>query len=104
MPPVLLLLLIINPIVAFAGPAIDIEIQGLDRTYRTNVLNYLDLEKRKDDENLTVTWLKRLHAKAPDQIRAALEPFGYYNPEIEASLTEKNGKWYAVYVVDVGPP
>jgi translocation and assembly module TamA len=101
---VLFLMLVINPIVVFAGPAIDIEIQGLNRTYRTNVLNYLDLEKRKDDENLTVTWLKRLHAKAPDQIRAALEPLGYYNPEIEASLTEKNGKWYAVYVVDVGPP
>ncbi|MDX2427253.1 MAG: POTRA domain-containing protein, partial [Xanthomonadales bacterium] len=103
-PRVLFLLLIINPIVAFAGPAIDIEIKGLNRTYRNNVLNYLDLEKRKDNENFTVTWLKRLHAKAPDQIRAALEPFGYYNPEIEASLTEKNGKWFAVYVVDVGPP
>ena len=103
-PRVLFLLLIINPIVAFAGPAIDIEIKGLNRTYRNNVLNYLDLEKRKDNENFTVTWLKSLHAKAPDQIRAALEPFGYYNPEIEASLTEKNGKWFAVYVVDVGPP
>ncbi|MBT8126707.1 MAG: outer membrane protein assembly factor, partial [Gammaproteobacteria bacterium] len=101
---VLFLLLVINPIVVFAGPAIDIEIKGLDRIYRTNVLNYLDLEKRKDDENLTVTWLKRLHAKAPDQIRVALTPFGYYNPEIEGSLTEKNGKWFAVYVVDVGSP
>ncbi|MEN8131437.1 MAG: autotransporter assembly complex family protein [Pseudomonadota bacterium] len=101
---VLLLFLIYIPIVAVAGPAIDIEIKGLDSEHRDNVLNYLDIEKRKDNENFTVTWLKRLHAKAPDQIRAALEPFGYYNPDVDASLTEQDGKWYAVYDVDLGLP
>ena len=67
------------PFVALGGPAIDIEINGLESEHRENVRNYLDIEKRKDNENFNLTWLKRLHAKAPDQIRAALEPFGYYN-------------------------
>jgi translocation and assembly module TamA len=100
----LLLFLICIPIVVTAGPAVDIKINGLDGEYKDNVLNYLDLEKRRENENFTVTWLKRLHAKAPDQIRAALEPFGYYNPNIDASLTEKDGKWLAVYDVDLGLP
>ncbi|MCP4410828.1 MAG: outer membrane protein assembly factor [Gammaproteobacteria bacterium] len=101
---VLLLFLIYIPAVVLAGPAIDIEIKGIEGEYRDNVLNYLDIEKRKDNENFTVTWLKRLHAKAPDQIRAALEPYGYYNPDIDVSLTEKDGEWFAVYDVNLGQP
>jgi len=101
---VLLFFLTCLPIVALAGLEIEIVINGLDGEYRDNVLNHLDIERRKDNEDLTVTWLKRLHAKALDQIRAALEPFGYYNPKIEDSLTERNGKWFVVYDVHLGPP
>src|SRR5690606_39333137 len=35
---------------------------------------------------------------------AALQPFGYYDPAIEASLERDGEDWIARYVVDPGPP
>lgn len=99
-----MLLIVCFPIVVSAAPTVDVEVEGLEGEYLDNVLFYLDIEKRKDDENFNVAWLKRLHAQAPEQIRTALEPFGYYNPDINASLTEKDGKWLATYEVDLGSP
>jgi translocation and assembly module TamA len=43
-------------------------------------------------------------SRAPEEIQDALEPFGFYEPAVEQELTEKNGRWRAMYVIDPGPP
>jgi translocation and assembly module TamA len=48
--------------------------------------------------------LRRLNREAPDQIRAALQPFGYYDPQISSSLEQRNGEWTARYAVQPGQP
>lgn len=42
--------------------------------------------------------------KAPDEIRLALQPFGYYRSEIETELAPTEDGWRASYRIDPGPP
>jgi len=58
----------------------------------------------KEDKDLTERWIKRLHKQAPDEIREALQPYGYYIPKIQTDLVELEGKWLATYTVDIGTP
>ena len=96
------------PVVLAAAPKVKIVVQGLDgkldRKLKDNVLAYLSLVRQQKAPELSVHRIRRLHRRAPGEIRQALEPFGYYRPHIEASLTEVNGAWRAVYRIDPGPP
>ncbi|WP_457670417.1 autotransporter assembly complex protein TamA [Thiolapillus sp.] len=80
-----------------------VEISGLEGALLENAQAYLGLLQKKDDPNLTEQWIKHLHEKAVEEIRQALQPFGYYNARVEASLENSAGKWIASYVVHPGP-
>jgi translocation and assembly module TamA len=45
-----------------------------------------------------------LYERAPDELRMALEPFGFYLPEIDASVVRNEARWAARLAVDPGPP
>jgi len=48
--------------------------------------------------------MRRLHQKAAQEITAALQPYGFYQPKITPSLTELGtSEWQARYVIDAGP-
>ncbi len=89
---------------AFAEIPLTVEVSGLEDQLKTNVINFLGIEKNKNNKELSVRWIKRLHEKAPKEIREALYPFGYYQAKIKAELTEKKGKWLARYIIDAGEP
>jgi translocation and assembly module TamA len=49
--------------------------------------------------------LRWLHSKAEEEIQQALQPYGYYQPTIEANLTQTGPQnWVARYKIDRGPP
>jgi len=85
-------------------PVVKVEIVGLSAELETNVRLFLSIEQQKGHPLLSIGRIRRLHVKADQEIAAALQPFGYYRPEISGSLTEQaNGEWLARYVVDAGP-
>ncbi|MCF8056646.1 MAG: autotransporter assembly complex protein TamA [Desulfocapsa sp.] len=75
-----------------AAISLDVEIIGLDEHLEKNALNFLGIEKRKNDQDLTIRGMKRLHEQAPDEIREALQPFGYYLPVIQSELSQTKGE------------
>ncbi|HUT40729.1 MAG TPA: outer membrane protein assembly factor [Gammaproteobacteria bacterium] len=48
--------------------------------------------------------IRRLHRRAEKDIRAALQPYGYYEPVIESSLEQQGERWIASYRIVHGPP
>jgi translocation and assembly module TamA len=80
--------LIVFPLPALAAILLHVDVIGLEDPLKTNVINFLDIEKKKDDKELTIRWMKRLHEQAPDEIRAALQPYGYYLPVIQPELSQ----------------
>jgi translocation and assembly module TamA len=84
--------------------AVEVEIVGLSDELLLNVEAHLDLKKRGRDEGLSEVAIRRLYAGADEKIRAALRPFGYYNPQIDGRLEAVDGGWVARFEIDPGPP
>jgi translocation and assembly module TamA len=104
---VMMLLLLfgaLTPLRAHAGLNVSVEVKGISGKLLTNVLAYLSIEQQKFDPNLTELQLQRLHARAKAEIAKALQPFGYYDPQIKGTLQHSDDHWLARYQVDPGPP
>ncbi len=92
------------PLSASAKTDLTVEVRGLKEPFEKNVLQFLDINRMKDDKDLTVRGIKRLHKQAPQEIRDALQPYGYYAPDIKDSLVKNQDTWQATYTVNKGKP
>ena len=94
---------------AFLSPAlhaavrVKVEVEGVPRRLAQNIHSALSLEQA-DKDDLTEERIRRLHAEAPAEIGEALQPFGYYRPQIRSELRQEKDRWIAHYEVDAGPP
>ncbi|MEW6116529.1 MAG: autotransporter assembly complex family protein [Nitrospirota bacterium] len=114
LPGLALILLIIGLVCAASAetvqlPAVEttgleVEVVGVEDPLRSNILSYLTIEQRKHDPFLTPGTIAELHEQAPDEIRRALQPFGFYTPEISADLIRRDRHWTARYAVKPGRP
>jgi translocation and assembly module TamA len=102
-----------------AEPRVELEISGLDKALQENVRAHLGIARLVQQNGLipfipsdqyqpamtimesNVRWL---HHQATEEIGQALQPFGYYEPAVEAKLTRNGDTWRALYHVDTGPP
>lgn len=86
------------------NPHVVVEIQGISGDLLKNARAYLSIETYHDSATLTQSLVDRLNARAPEEIRNALEPYGYYDTRVVSDLTETATGWYAKYVVTPGTP
>ncbi len=88
---------------AFAA-GVKVELEGLNEEQREAVRATLDLgdyEKR----DVSGAELRAAYADAEQQIRSALEPFGYYDTQVQKSLSgDAEEGWNAKFVVQPGEP
>jgi translocation and assembly module TamA len=83
-----------------ADPAVIVE--GVTGKVRENVIASLSIYQERERSDLSPARLRRLHELAPEEIRTALQPFGYYRPRIRASLNQDAEGWTARYEIDPG--
>src|SRR5690606_26455260 len=76
---------------------------GLSGQLLENVRASLSIEREKEEPALSEARIRRLHGLAPDEIRRALQPFGYYRPQIESELVRKDSTLTARYRISPGP-
>lgn len=84
---------------------IIVDIQGLEGEALENVRGHLSLAQPQ--KRLSFTRLKLLYQQAPQQIKTALQPFGFYNPEITSSLSkipDQEHTWKATFQIKEGEP
>ena len=100
----LTLLLCLCSATVFAQASVVVEISGIEKPLEENVRLFLSIEQQKDNALLSEGRLRRLHKKALLEISSALQPFGYYRPVVESSLTLISPeRWKASYQIDPGP-
>jgi translocation and assembly module TamA len=88
----------------WAQPLIQVEIEGIDELLETNVRLFLSIEQQRDHALMSVGRMRRLHQKADQEIAAALQPYGFYQPKVTSSLSELDtDEWQARYLIDAGP-
>lgn len=98
------LLLLCAVATAAETPRLEIEITGVAGDLLDNVRANLELYQQREHPLLGDALIRRLHRRADDEIRKALEPFGYYRARVDGSLTRTEQGWRARYVIDPGAP
>lgn len=91
---------------AAGAPAAElkIEINGLPEEQRDAVRGSLELNNY-DKRDISPAQLRAAYKESDEQIRRALEPFGYYDAQITKSLTgDAASGWSARFDVTPGPP
>jgi translocation and assembly module TamA len=69
-----------------AEEAVQVVIEGIENAERANVAAALVLPPGLVKEGeIDQQWLERFEKQVPDKVRRAMEPFGYYNPEVSLS-------------------
>lgn len=103
----LVLLLLLGTFIStqsWAQPVVKVDIKGIDTELETNVRLFLSIEQQRAHPLMSDGRIRRLHQKANAEIAAALQPYGFYQPEITSTLTEQEAhSWLASYVIDTGP-
>ncbi len=98
------LLILLGPLAAFAGPPLEVTVEGVEGKLLENVLARLRINVYSQDSDLSEAEILRLHQLGTEDIGAALAPYGYYSAQISASLTRSGEGWTASYTVDPGKP
>jgi len=86
---------------------VEINIGGIDGELLTNVKAYLSLEQQKNHPRLSDFQIRRFYHKATEEIKQALQPLGYYHPEIKSELKqpeEPDNIWRVFYHIKAGDP
>jgi translocation and assembly module TamA len=94
------------PAISAIEEPVQVTIEGLTDMERSNVAAALALppglvEEGRVDEQ----WLERFEQQIPGKVRSAMEPFGYYRPEISVNVGKPDGGVYRLRVtVNKGEP
>jgi len=89
------------------GVKLKVEVSGVSGELEKNVLAHLAIHQEQGNPDLLLSRIRHLHAKATQQIGAALQPFGYFRPKVDKALektaSEEGQRWVARYTIDPGP-
>lgn len=86
------------------GAGVNVELDGLDDEQSEAVRAALELDEY-EKRDISPAELRAAYSEADEQIRQALEPFGYYDTQVEKSLSgDPSNGWKAKFVVKPGEP
>lgn len=97
----LVLLMMCQIPVVFAD-TLSITFDGINPDLQQHVLGYLAIERERSREEFLPSRLQRLHNQAANQIKTALQAFGYYRVKVEGDLQHGTEGWQAHYHVELG--
>jgi len=87
-----------------AAAGLKVAVRGVDGVERANVEARLSILGYAGEGGEDEAEIRRLHRRAEDDIRGALQAYGYYGPQVRGRLSGSGAGWSAVYDVDPGSP
>lgn len=82
--------------------AVNVEILGVSAPLKRQISATVEIATAKGD--LPVSTVRNLHRRAPEQIKASLQPLGYYRVEVQDELVPSGENFQARYHVQAGEP
>lgn len=83
---------------------LDISITGIEDPLLANVRASLSLLSSPTGKHLTDAMVDKLYEQADDEIKKALEPYGYYSPSIQKKIRRENDVRHVAIHIDPGEP
>jgi len=96
-------LLALLPLAA-AHASIEIVIPEATEAIQTNIRAFLSLTRYAERNDLTPETMSRLQRRIVSETRAALEPLGYYEPQVTYEASHEGDKWRVTIHVTPGRP
>ncbi|AMN48211.1 hypothetical protein ACG33_14110 [Steroidobacter denitrificans] len=87
---------------AYAG--IEIRIPDVGTAIENNIRAYLSLTRYEERSDITAQTMSRLQRRIVSETRLALEPLGYYEPEISYDIRQDGDTWHVRIDVKPGLP
>lgn len=81
-----------------------LSISNASKEQEVDLLESFNVGEKEKRPDLSEPTIRRLHRLAPEEICKAMQPFGYYEPKIDARLEKLMGVWQAAYRIAPGPP
>lgn len=97
----LCLILAWMPLVTHAG--VTLHVKGLDEPLAKVVASSVQLSQY-EKRDVTEAQVRHLFDNAPDQVRAALRPYGYFDAHVEGDIRQAGDDWVVTLDVDTGEP
>ena len=98
-------LLVISGVSAWAAAPVEVVVEGLEGDARQNVETALSLPEGLTKEGeVDDLLLARFQEEIPQTVKEALEPFGYYHPQVEVATERLPEQLRLRITVDPGPP
>jgi translocation and assembly module TamA len=88
---------------AQSNGVIAVNLDGIDGDAEANARAALSMVRYAELAELNEAMVRRMHRRAPEEIRQALVPFGHYETTVTGTLEAVPGGWRAHYSVDPGP-
>jgi translocation and assembly module TamA len=101
--PSLFLVLALLPILP-AHAAIEIVIPAVTEQVRNNIHQFLSLTRYAERDDVTQETMSRLQRRIVAETREALQPLGYYEPEVTYEVAQLDGGWRVTIHVKPGRP
>ena len=87
-----------------AHAEIEIAIPDVTETVATNVREYLSLTRYAERKDISEETMSRLLRRIVTETRQALEPLGYYEPEVTYESKQNGSTWQVTIHVIPGRP
>lgn len=87
-----------------AHATIKVEVPDLTPALETNVRAYLSLTRYAEREDVTPEIMTRLQRRIVGEVREALQPLGYYEPEATYEVSGQENDWTVIVRVRPGRP
>jgi translocation and assembly module TamA len=91
-------------LVGTAQGAIRVEVPDLTPALETNVRAYLSLTRYAERDDVTPEIMTRLQRRIVGEVREALQPLGYYEPEVTYEVSAQENDWTVIVRVRPGRP
>lgn len=88
----------------WAQNALNVKIIGVDTPSRENIIQHLNRNIQFYENNQSDQTLQNLIGIAPETIKKALEPFGYFKPDIQSNISINHSVTTLSYKINPGPP
>ncbi|MCA1768213.1 MAG: outer membrane protein assembly factor, partial [Idiomarina sp.] len=89
---------------SLAQASVEVEVSGVDGDEYANVMALLQIARLDEDKSYAAYRVRYLHRQAPEDIKKALRPYGYYQVEVNAQLETVAYGWSASYQVTLNDP
>lgn len=86
-----------------ASADVTMRIEGVDGAIADNVRALLSVQRYAKKKDLDADTLDRLVGRAEREVRTALKPFGYYEPEVTTETRVVEGGWEVSLRITPGP-